>query len=176
VALTGRADEQSTPTHTALRVLHAGTWFPADEVAKGAAYELFAEEASPGFLPNPRPGARYPHRRFVHATEVLAVTARAAAVATGEQPLTEPAEQPLRMPVSRAMDWGSTRPGRPRPKQPTYARSTSSTRSERPTAQPPRRASSSSTIFRSSLRNTGVGAASGRPGGNWTDSHRAPTE
>jgi hypothetical protein len=108
VALMGRADEQSTPTHTTLRVLHAGTWFTADEVAKGAAYELFADEAIPGFLPNPRPGARHPYRRFVHATEVLAVTglgARAAAVATGEQPLAEPAEQPLRMPVSRAMDW-----------------------------------------------------------------------
>lgn len=51
----GRADKQSTPTHTTLRVLHAGTWFPADEVAKGAAYELFADEATPGFLPNPRP-------------------------------------------------------------------------------------------------------------------------
>ncbi len=98
-----------TPAQTTLRVLYEGTWFPADEVAKGAAYELFTDEAIPGFLPNPRPGARHPLRRFVHATEVLAVSGlgarAAAAVATGEQPLTEPAEQPLRMPVSRTLDW-----------------------------------------------------------------------
>jgi hypothetical protein len=93
-----------------LRVLHQGAWFPADEVAKGAAYELFSDEPAAGFLPNPRPGATNRYRRFVHATDVLAVEgpgAQAAAVATGEQPMTEPAEQPLRMPVSRALDWAT---------------------------------------------------------------------
>jgi hypothetical protein len=108
VALIGRADDRPTSTHAPLRVLHDGRWFPADEVATGAAYELFAKEDSPGFLPNPRPGARHRYRRFVHATDVLAVAglgARAAAVATGEQALTEPPEQPLRMPVSRCLDW-----------------------------------------------------------------------
>ncbi|NJC69410.1 hypothetical protein HC031_06705 [Planosporangium thailandense] len=81
---------------TPLRVLHEGRWFPAEEVAKGAAYELFADERLPGFLPNPRPGARHRFRRFVHATDVLA--------ATGIE-VHHPAEQPLRMPVSRSLDW-----------------------------------------------------------------------
>jgi hypothetical protein len=110
VALMGRAGEQSTPVPMTLRVLYEGIWFPADEVAKGAAYELYTNEEKPGFLPNPRPGAEHRYRRFVHATEVLAVDgmgARAAALATGEQPKLEPAEQPLRMPVSRALDWAA---------------------------------------------------------------------
>jgi len=99
--------EQSTDT--SLRELHDGTWYPADEVAKGAAYELFADQPADGFLPNPRRGARYPYRRFVHVTDVLAVTGVsstvAAARATGEQPVLEAPEQPLRMPVSRVWDW-----------------------------------------------------------------------
>jgi hypothetical protein len=109
VTLIGRADDRPVSTHAPLRVLHDDRWFPADEVAKGAAYELFADEGIPGFLPNPRPGARHRYRRFVHATDVLAATGlgtrAAAAVATGEQALTEPPEQPLRMPVSRSLDW-----------------------------------------------------------------------
>ncbi|GII21250.1 hypothetical protein [Planosporangium mesophilum] len=90
-------------------MLHEGNWFPADEVARGAAYEMFADEPRPGFLPNPRPGARHRYRRFVHVTEVLAATGfgarQAAVVATGEQKLAEPLDRPLRMPVSRALDW-----------------------------------------------------------------------
>ncbi|NJC63543.1 hypothetical protein HC028_03310 [Planosporangium flavigriseum] len=105
----GRADDRPTSAHAPLRVLHDGRWFPADEMSKGAAYELFADEPLPGFLPNPRPGARHKFRRFVHATDVLAATglgSRAAAViATGEQPLAELPDQPLRMPVSRSLDW-----------------------------------------------------------------------
>jgi len=65
--------EQATAV-TTLRVLLDGDWYPAEEVARGAAYELFAHASGAGFLPNPRPGARYPYRRFVHATDVLAVS------------------------------------------------------------------------------------------------------
>ena len=41
-----------------LRVLWTGSVYPAEAVATGAAYELFAERPEPGLLPNPRPGAR----------------------------------------------------------------------------------------------------------------------
>jgi hypothetical protein len=79
----------------ALRVRHEGAWYPAEEVAKGAAYELFAPRPDTGFLVNPRPGAQYPYRRFVHATEVEAVSG----------PVTEAHDGPLHAPVSRVLDW-----------------------------------------------------------------------
>ncbi|MGC9667961.1 hypothetical protein ACNTMW_15575 [Planosporangium sp. 12N6] len=95
--MSGRTSEPSTSADTSLRVLHEGTWFPAEEVAKGAAYELFADRDLPGFLPNPRPGARHRYRRFAHATDVLGTS--------GSGSSDEPLDQPLRMPVSRALDW-----------------------------------------------------------------------
>src|SRR5947208_300962 len=79
----------------ALRVRHEGVWYPAEEVAKGAAYELFAPRPETGFLVNPRPGAQYPYRCFVHATEVEAVSG----------PVTEAHDGPLHAPVSRVLDW-----------------------------------------------------------------------
>ena len=69
-----------------------GTTYPAEEIAQGAAYEVYATQPGPGFLPNPRPGARWPFRRFVHATEV-------ASALDGLE------DEPLLMPVTRALDW-----------------------------------------------------------------------
>jgi hypothetical protein len=82
---------------TMVRALHDGVWHPADEVARGAAFELFADSPGPSFLPNPRPGARHPYRRFVHRSEILAVTG----------PVTTQTEAPLLMPVSRTLDWAT---------------------------------------------------------------------
>jgi hypothetical protein len=78
-----------------LRVAYNGETYPAEPVAKGAAYEIFAADPTPGFLPNPRPGARKPFRRFVPATEVEIVE--------GQPP--EPTEQPLSVPLSHALSW-----------------------------------------------------------------------
>jgi hypothetical protein len=92
---------QQTAVPTALRALFDGAWYPADEVARGAAYELFSDAATPGFLPNPRPGAQHRFRRFVHASEVVSVTG-------GQPPHADPrVEHPLLMPVSRALDWAA---------------------------------------------------------------------
>jgi hypothetical protein len=105
VALTGRAEDRPTSADAPLQVLYDGRWFPADEVAKGAAYELFADDPTPGFLPNPRPGARHRYRRFVHATDVLVATGPGARQPSAGQALADLPEQPLCMPVSRALDW-----------------------------------------------------------------------
>jgi hypothetical protein len=78
-----------------LRVAYGGETYPAEPVAKGAAYEIFAADPAPGFLRNPRPGARMPFRRFVPATEVKIVE--------GQPP--EPTERPLSVPLSRALSW-----------------------------------------------------------------------
>ena len=72
-----------------------GTTYPAEEIAQGAAFEVYATQPAPGFLPNPRPGARWPFRRFVHATEV-------AAAMSG---LSNFEDEPLLMPVTRTLDW-----------------------------------------------------------------------
>ncbi|MFI5833879.1 hypothetical protein ACIA5A_09410 [Micromonospora sp. NPDC051300] len=82
---------------TGLRVTYDGRVHPAEEIARGAAYELFSADEAPGFEWCPRPGAGHPWRRFVHATEVQAVHGAA-----------EPAEEgdaPLLMPVHREHGW-----------------------------------------------------------------------
>jgi hypothetical protein len=78
-------------------VRYEGASYPAEEVARGAAFELFADQPAPGFLPNPRPGARWRYRRFVHATDALAAGPDVA----------EPLDEPLVMPVSRLLEWSS---------------------------------------------------------------------
>ncbi|SBT54448.1 hypothetical protein GA0070621_5433 [Micromonospora narathiwatensis] len=82
---------------TGLHVTYDGRVHPADEIARGAAYELFSAEEVPGFEWAPRPGVAHPWRRFVHATEVSAVH--------GGTPPTEEADAPLLMPVHREHDW-----------------------------------------------------------------------
>lgn len=69
-----------------------GVDYPAEEIAQGAAFEAYSTRPAAGFLPNPRPGAHWPYRRFVHATEVGA-------------PLHGLDDEPLLMPVTRSLDW-----------------------------------------------------------------------
>jgi hypothetical protein len=85
------------PPVSRLRVAFDGVTYSAEPVAKGAAYELFATEPAPGFLPNPRPGARKPYRRFVPAAD--------AEVVEGMAPV--PLDRPLHVPLSRATTWAS---------------------------------------------------------------------
>lgn len=106
------------PAQTRLRVECDGQWYPAEEIGHGAAYELLAERAAAGFLRNPRPGARYGYRRFVHTTEVGLVIEEAtqpgpagwgAPVAQPAVPARAPADldDPVRAPVSRTLSWST---------------------------------------------------------------------
>src|SRR5207244_12947857 len=89
--------DAASVTAARLRVAFDGVTHPAEPVAKGAAFALFAAEPAPGFLRNPRPGARKPYRRFVPAAEVEVVE--------GMAPV--PLDQPLQAPLSRATSWAS---------------------------------------------------------------------
>ncbi|MDG4803033.1 hypothetical protein [Micromonospora sp. WMMD980] len=82
---------------TGVRVTYDGRVHPAEEIARGAAYELFSADEAPGFEWCPRPGSGYPWRRFVHATEVAAVH--------GAAEPTDEADAPLLMPVHREHGW-----------------------------------------------------------------------
>ncbi|MFI7607028.1 hypothetical protein ACIBTV_18065 [Micromonospora sp. NPDC049366] len=82
---------------TGLRVAYGGGVYPAEEIARGAAYELFSADEVAGFEWAPRPGSALPWRRFVHVTEVTAVHG---AADPGEEP-----EAPLLMPVHRERGW-----------------------------------------------------------------------
>ena len=82
---------------TGLRVTFGGGVYPAEEIARGAAYELFSADEVPGFEWAPRPGGALPWRRFVHVTEVTAVHGAA-------EPADEP-ETPLLMPLHRERGW-----------------------------------------------------------------------
>ncbi|MEU3452013.1 hypothetical protein ABZ671_00010 [Micromonospora sp. NPDC006766] len=95
-------------SETGLHVTYDGRVHPAEEIARGAAYELFSAEEVPGFEWAPRPGLAYPWRKFVHMTEVSAVR--------GGTPPTEESDAPLLMPVHRERGWSylhqaSQRPG-----------------------------------------------------------------
>ncbi|NES14222.1 MULTISPECIES: hypothetical protein [Micromonospora] len=82
---------------TGLHVTYDGRRYPAEMLARGAAYELFSADEAPGFEFVPRPGMAYPWRRFVHATEVTAVH--------GAAEPAEDADPPLLMPVHRERGW-----------------------------------------------------------------------
>ncbi|MFC4148461.1 hypothetical protein ACFO0M_19585 [Micromonospora mangrovi] len=87
----------AAPERTGLHVTYDGRVHPAEEIARGAAYELFSAEEAPGFEFVPRPGVAYPWRRFVHVTEVSAVH--------GAVEPTEESDAPLLMPVHRERGW-----------------------------------------------------------------------
>ncbi|MFC0507908.1 hypothetical protein [Micromonospora costi] len=80
-----------------LRVAFDGGVYPAEEIARGAAYEVFSADEVPGFEWSPRPGSALPWRRFVHATEVTAVYG-------ASEPAEEP-EAPLMIPAHRERGW-----------------------------------------------------------------------
>ncbi len=96
-ATTRSEADQHASAPERIHVRYDDTVYPAEAVAKGAAYEIFAIDRAPGFLPNPRPGARLPFRRFVPATEVEVVQ--------GRPP--EPRDRPLFAPLSRGLSWPS---------------------------------------------------------------------
>jgi hypothetical protein len=83
------------PAAGQLRVAYDGGVYAASPVARGAAYELFTDRPEPGFLRNPRPGARLPYRRFVPSGDIHVVEGAAPS----------PADQPLRVPLSRSINW-----------------------------------------------------------------------
>lgn len=68
--------------------------YAAEMIAGGAAYEIFASGPDPGFLPNPRPEARWPYRRFVHVSEV-----------GGESAINACAESLLSAPLAAGVTW-----------------------------------------------------------------------
>lgn len=78
-----------------LRVVVDGVAYSAEPVARGAAFEIFTATPTPGFLDNPRPGARLRYRRFVPASEVTVVE--------GHAP--EPEDAPLMAPLARSVSW-----------------------------------------------------------------------
>ncbi|WBB72925.1 hypothetical protein O7602_25035 [Micromonospora sp. WMMD1128] len=82
---------------TGLRVTYHGQVYPAEEIARGAAYELFSADEAPGFEWCPRPGGGHPWRKFVHATEVDAVR--------GAVEPTEETDAPLLVPLHRERGW-----------------------------------------------------------------------
>ncbi|WFE38331.1 hypothetical protein [Micromonospora sp. WMMD998] len=82
---------------TGLRVTYDGQVYPAEEIARGAAYELFSADEAAGFEWCPRPGGGHPWRKFVHVTEVDAVR--------GAVEPTEETDAPLLMPVHRERGW-----------------------------------------------------------------------
>jgi hypothetical protein len=80
-----------------LRVRYQGGEYSAEPIAKGAAYEIFSVDPQPGFLPNPRPGARKPYRRFVPTVDAEVI----------EGPPPQPADHGLSAPVSRDLSWST---------------------------------------------------------------------
>jgi hypothetical protein len=82
-----------------LHATYDGAVYPAEEIARGAAYELFSAEAAPGFQRN-RIGARLPWHRFVHVTDVTAVHGTAPASTSSEVP-----DSPLMVPLNRVQGW-----------------------------------------------------------------------
>jgi hypothetical protein len=84
-------------TDGVLEVQFDGSVYPAEDVGHGAAFELYSDRPGTGFLPNPRPGARWPFRRFVHSSDIAGVRG----------PVERADDEPLVMPVSRVMDWSA---------------------------------------------------------------------
>ncbi|MFF5174282.1 hypothetical protein ACFY3U_16810 [Micromonospora sp. NPDC000089] len=82
---------------TGLHVTYDGAVYPAEEHARGAAYELFSADEVAGFEWAPRQRTALPWRKFVHVTEVSVVHG-------GQDPAEEP-EAPLMMPVHRDHGW-----------------------------------------------------------------------
>ncbi|MEJ3742137.1 hypothetical protein WEI85_02395 [Actinomycetes bacterium KLBMP 9797] len=94
-----RQDAGVAETPAALQVMYGGVVYHAEEVAHGAAYELFSADPTAGFQRNPRAGAPLPWHRFVHVTEVSAVRGGRAAATP------DVLETPLMVPLNRALGW-----------------------------------------------------------------------
>lgn len=90
-----------------LRVRYGGAVHPAEELARGAAYELFSVDPAAGFERDRRPDARYPYHRFAHASEVGVLSDPTGAGAGRGERTTGTAEpdSPLIAPLSREWGW-----------------------------------------------------------------------
>ncbi|BCJ65842.1 hypothetical protein [Polymorphospora rubra] len=97
--MTSATREPATSPPAGLRVTFDGRVHPAEEIAHGAAYELFSTAPQSGFVADLRPDAPYPFHRFVHASEVVDVQGALPTARAGDR------EAPLIMPVSRAVGW-----------------------------------------------------------------------
>ncbi|GAA1884665.1 hypothetical protein [Asanoa iriomotensis] len=100
--------QERTTSATDLRVTLGDATYPAVEIARGAAYEVFSAEPDDGFERDPRPGARYPYHRFTHVTEVTAVNGRPADPHHADRAHHDGREEPddpLTLPLSRAVGW-----------------------------------------------------------------------
>ncbi|GGJ92417.1 hypothetical protein GCM10010123_22830 [Pilimelia anulata] len=86
------ADPVTTALVADVRVTFRGASYAANEIARGAAYELLSERAEPGFTPSTRGDAAW--RLIVHATEV-----------TMESGPLSGGETPLMVPLSRSRTW-----------------------------------------------------------------------
>jgi hypothetical protein len=83
---------------TGLRVTYGAADYPAAEIARGAAYELFSDYRAEGFMPNPRGDGPTAWHRYVHATDVAAVY--------GDLPHADQTpDTPLQAPLSRLRGW-----------------------------------------------------------------------
>ena len=87
----------ATVAHEPLAVALDGVTYPAEPVARGAAFEIFSTARVDGFLRNPRAGTLLPFRRFVHASDVDVVA--------GD--FTEPTDTPLSIPLRRTISWAT---------------------------------------------------------------------
>jgi len=94
----------ATAAHEPLAVVLNGVTYPAEPVARSAAYEIFSTVPAEGVIRNPRAGTLLPFRRFVHASDVDVVA--------GD--ITEPTETPLSVPLRRTISWATVRARRPR--------------------------------------------------------------
>ena len=89
-----------------------GIVYPAEEIARGAAYELFSAEPADGFVRDVRTSARLRYRRVVHVTEVDAVHGEPSMQPVErEAPLMAPAKLPL---ITSENETVRTVPGGPR--------------------------------------------------------------
>ena len=108
MAVTPQERSPLTGSLTDLRVTLGGVTYPAAEIARGAAYELFSTDDRDGFDRDPRPDSRYPYHRFAHVTEVTAVNGQPADPHhpdRGHHDGPEEPDDPLTLPLSRAVGW-----------------------------------------------------------------------
>jgi hypothetical protein len=87
----------ATVAQEPLAVVLNGVTYPAEPVARGAAFEIFSTSRVDGFVRNPRAGTLLPFRRFVHASDVDVVAGI----------FTEPMDTPLSVPLRRTISWAT---------------------------------------------------------------------
>jgi hypothetical protein len=94
---------------TGLRVSFQGSFHPAEQIARGAAFELFSTVDADGFRRVSRAGAPAPFHRYVHASEAEGVRvgghAQPGLGVLGDGTPDDPLDAPLLVPLSRGIRW-----------------------------------------------------------------------